>query len=117
MQERFMKKLMVGLICGLVLVASSAWGQTWIEPYTDQDGTQVEGHWQTPEDLKKEQHSTPGKINPYTGQLNPYTGSLKVPLPATPTPAPPTSLNPTPRDQNPYYPQQDYKYKPKDYKY
>jgi len=107
-----MKKLVVGLIFGFVLAASSAWGQKWIEPYTDKDGNQVEGHWQAPEDVKKEQQSTPGKINPYTGQFNPYTDSLKGPLPSTPTP-----LNPTPPAQNPYYPQSDYKYQPKDYRY
>ena len=112
-----MKKLIIALICGFLLAPLSAWGQKWIEPYTDQDGTQVEGHWQTPEDVRKERYSTPGKINPYTGQFNPYIGSGQGPLPANPTPANPTPLNPTPPNQNPYYPQQDYKYQPKDYKY
>jgi hypothetical protein len=67
-----MKKLIIVLICGFLLAPLSAWGQKWIEPYTDKDGTQVEGHWQTPEDVRKEQNSTPGKINPYTGQFNTY---------------------------------------------
>ena len=107
-----MKKFMVGLICGFLLVPFSAWGQKWIEPYTDKDGTQVEGHWQTPEDVRKDQHSTPGKINPYTGQFNPYTGSSSGPIPANPTPR-----NPSPKSPNPYYPQPDYKFQPKDYKY
>ena len=67
-----MKKLICTLVCGLMLVPLSAWGQKWIEPYTDRDGTQVEGHWQTSEDVRQDQYSTPGKINPYTGQYNPY---------------------------------------------
>jgi hypothetical protein len=101
-----MKKLMIVLICGLMLGPGAAWGQKWVDSYTDKDGTYVEGHWQTPEDLRKDQYSTPGKVNPYTGQFNPYSGSMKGTQPATPTPMPPTPLNP-----NPYYPQQDYRYR------
>ena len=112
-----MKKLMIALICGCLLAPLSAWGQKWIEPYTDRDGTQVEGHWQTPEDVKKDRYSTPGKINPYTGQFNPYTGSGRGPLPPNPTPQNPTPVNPTPPSQNPYYPQPDYRLQPKDYNY
>jgi hypothetical protein len=105
MEEGFMKKLIIVLICGFLLAPLAAWGQKWIAPYTDKDGTQVEGHWQTPEDLRKDQYSTPGKVNPYTGQFVPYTGSLKGPQSVTPAPA-----NPTPMNQNPYYPQPDYRY-------
>jgi hypothetical protein len=101
-----MKKLICALVCGLMLAPLSAWGQKWIEPYTDKDGTQVEGHWQTPEDVRQDKYSTPGKINPYTGQFNPYSGSGKGPQSVTPAPA-----NPTPLNQNPYYPQPDYRYK------
>ena len=101
-----MKKLICALVCGLMLVPLSAWGQKWIEPYTDKDGTQVEGHWQTPEDVRLDKYSTPGRINPYTGQFNPYSGSGKGPQSVTPAPA-----NPTPMNQNPYYPQPDYRYK------
>jgi hypothetical protein len=101
-----MKKLICALFCGLMLVPLSAWGQKWIEPYTDKDGTQVEGHWQTPEDVRQDKYSTPGKINPYSGQFNPYSGSGKRPQSVTPAPT-----NPTPMNQNPYYPQPDYRYK------
>jgi hypothetical protein len=101
-----MKKLLIALICGCLLVPCAAWGQKWIDSYTDKDGTYVEGHWQTPEDLRKDQYSTPGKVNPYTGQFNPYSGSMKGPQPGTPAPMPTTPLNP-----NPYYPQQDYRYR------
>jgi hypothetical protein len=90
-----MKKLMIALICGLILVPAAAWGQKWIYPYTDKDGKTVEGHWQTQEERNKERYSTPGTINPYTGQFNPYTGGLNKPQP----------LNPNPPAQNPYYPQ------------
>jgi hypothetical protein len=101
-----MKKLIILLICALLLVPFAAWGQKWVDSFTDKDGTYVEGHWQTPEDLRKDQYSTPGKVNPYTGQFNPYSSGVKAPQPATPTPMPPTPMNP-----NPYYPQQDYRYR------
>jgi hypothetical protein len=101
-----MKKFICALVCGLMLVPLSAWGQKWIEPYTEKDGTQVEGHWQTPEDVRQDKYSTPGRINPYTGQFNPYSGSGKTPQSVTPAPANPPTMN-----QNPYYPQPDYRYK------
>jgi hypothetical protein len=107
-----LKKLIIVLMFGCLLAPLSAWGQQWVEPYTDQDGIRVEGHWQTPEDLRKEKYSTPGKVNPYSGQFNPYTGSVPGPSPAKPTP-----LNPTPPTTNPYIPQQDYRFKPKDYQF
>ena len=101
------KRLMIVLLCGFILAPFNAWGQKWVEPHTDSDGSFVEGHWQTPEDLRKDQYSTPGKVNPYTGQFSPYSGSnLKGPKPATPTPMPSP-----PFMQNPYYPQQDYRYR------
>jgi hypothetical protein len=103
-----MKKLIIVLICGFLLAPLAARGQKWVEPYVDKDGTQVDGHWQTPEDIRTDRYSTPGKVNPYTGQFTPYTGSLKSPQSVTPAPA-----NPTPLNQNPYYPQPDYRYKVK----
>jgi hypothetical protein len=112
-----MKKLIVALIFGLLVVPVSAWGQKWIEPYTDTDGTQVEGHWQTQEDLRKDRYSTPGQINPYTGKFNPYIGSSPGPQSVTPTPGTPAPSTPTLPGQNPYYPQPDYGYQQKDYQY
>jgi len=100
-----MKKLMIVLICGFLLAPLTAWGQKWIEPHTDRDGTFVQGHWQTPDDLRRDQYSTPGKVNPYTGQFNPYSSNVQAPKPGNPTPQPPI-----PFIQNPYYPQQDYRY-------
>ncbi len=99
-----MKKLIMALICGLMLVPITAWGQKWIEQYTTRDGTRVEGHWQTREDVRNEQYSTPGKINPYTGQFTPYTNSLKGPQPVNPTP-----MNPNPLGPQNY--QRDYRYR------
>jgi hypothetical protein len=100
-----MKKLVIALICGLLLAPLTAWGQKWIEPHTDEGGTFVEGHWQTQDDLRKDQYSTPGKVNPYTGQFNPYSSNVQTPKPVSPTPLPPIPFN-----QNPYYPRQDYRY-------
>jgi hypothetical protein len=107
----FMKKLMAVLICGLILAPVSAWGQKWVEPYTDKDGAQVEGHWQTPEDRHKDRQSTPGTVNPYTGQFNPYTGRMTGPPSVTPIPETQAPANPSLPSQNPYYPQPDYRYK------
>jgi hypothetical protein len=98
-----MKKILSALILVIWLIPITAWGQKWIEPYTDKDGTQVEGHWQTPDDLRQKQYSTPGQVNPYTGQFNPYS-SPKGFQPAAPAPQ-----LPPPWDRNPYYPQRDYK--------
>jgi hypothetical protein len=99
-----MKKLISALIFWFVVAPVSAWGQKWIEPYTDKDGTQVEGHWQTPEDLRNKEYSTPGKINPYTGQFNPYSGSRQGSPSVTPLPE-----KQTPMKGNPYYSLPDYK--------
>jgi hypothetical protein len=106
-----MKKLVIVLIWGLVLGPVSAWGQKWIEPYTAEDGTQVEGHWQTPEDVRQDHNTTPGKINPYTGQFNPFTSGYKRPPSVSPTPTNPKSMK-----QNPYYSLPDYRYQAPDYK-
>jgi hypothetical protein len=85
-----MKKLLMVLILGLLAAPVSAWGQQWVDPHYNIDGTYVPGHWRTPEDDRQERYSTPGKVNPYTGQFNPYTTGLKKPRPATP-PSPPAN--------------------------
>ena len=97
-----MKKLIIALICGWLLVPAGAWGQQWVDPYMRIDGTLVPGHWRTPEDDRTDRYSTPGKVNPYTGQFNPYTGSGNTPTMATP--------KSTPAKSNPYYVQPDYAY-------
>lgn len=101
-----MKKLMIALICGFMLAPLTAWGQKWIPPHTGRDGTFVEGHWETSDDLRKDRYSTPGRVNPYTGQFNPHSSTVRVPEPYNPTRMPPTPSNP-----NPYYPQQDYRFR------
>ena len=102
-----MKKLIIALICAFLLVPVAAWGQKWIAPYTDKNGTYVEGHWQTPDDLRKDKYSTPGRVNPYTGEFTPYQPGVKTPQPKpyNPTPMPATPANP-----NPYYQQKNYRY-------
>jgi hypothetical protein len=106
-----MKKLMIVVICVILLAPLAAWGQKWIPPYTDKDGTQVEGHWQTPEDLRQGRYSTPGKVNPYTGQFDPYkpgANPRQIYNPSNPTPLPTNPANP---GTNPYYQQKDYRYR------
>jgi hypothetical protein len=87
-----MKKLLMVLILGLLVAPVSAWGQQWVDPHYNIDGTYVEGHWKTPEDDRQERYSTPGKVNPYTGQFNPYTTGLKTPQPSSPPPKPANPL-------------------------
>jgi hypothetical protein len=105
-----MKKLIIALIFGLMLVPLSALGQKWIPPYTDKDGSFVEGHWQTQEELRKEQSMTPGSVNPYTGHFTPYSPGVQPPPRVTPTPQAPLYLNPYYPPLNPYYPPPDYRY-------
>jgi hypothetical protein len=88
-----------------MLVPLSAWGQKWIAPYTDKDGSFVEGHWQTQDELRKEQSMTPGKVNPYTGLFTPYSPNVNPPPPANPTLTPQAPLY-----LNPYYPPPDHRY-------
>jgi hypothetical protein len=61
-----MKKILLLLTLGFVLFPLVAMAQKWVEPYTQRDGTQVEGHsWQ-------KNFSQPGTVNPMTGQFNTY---------------------------------------------
>jgi len=104
-----MKKLMVALILGFLLVPFSAWGQKWLESYTAKDGTYVPGHWQSQAEVRQNSFATPGKINPYTGQFTPYTNqgtSLPSALP------PPVTAPPFDPFIPPIY-QRDYRYQVK----
>jgi hypothetical protein len=74
-----MKKLMLVLVCVWLAAPVAAWGQQWVDPSYNSDGSYSPGHWRTPEDSRQERYSSPGKVNPYTGQFTPYTGSMKGP--------------------------------------
>jgi hypothetical protein len=105
-----MKKILIALIFGLVFLPLTATGQKWIEPYTKSDGTQVEGHWRTPEEARQERNADQGKINPYPGGLNPYTNRFQGSSPTNPNPHNPNFV---PNYQGDYrYKQQDYRYRP-----
>jgi hypothetical protein len=67
-----MKKLSIAVILGLILLPAAAMAQSWVEPYVDKDGAQVEGHWVTPEDSWQRGYKKPGAVNPMTGQFNTY---------------------------------------------
>ena len=79
-----MKKILMVVILGLTLLPVTAMAQKWEEPYTQKNGSQVEGHWNTPQDNWQKDFSKPGNINPLTGQLNTY-GRRKLP-PSSPEP-------------------------------
>jgi hypothetical protein len=94
-----MKKILIALTLGLVFYPLTAFGQKWIEPSIKSDGSQVEGHWQTPEEARKATKSNKGTTNPYTGQINPYNNSLRGPDPINPNPMGPNPFGPdNPRD-------------------
>jgi hypothetical protein len=46
----------------------------YVSPYTRNDGTQVQGHYQTnPNGTQLDNYSTRGNQNPYTGQYGTHT--------------------------------------------
>jgi hypothetical protein len=68
-----MKKLLA--IAVLLIAASSANAQTWVNSYVRADGTFVGGHNRsTPNNTARDNWSTSGNINPYTGSIG--TNSL-----------------------------------------
>jgi hypothetical protein len=67
-----MKKLLLALIWGLVFFPVTATAQKWVEPYMERDGTNVEGHYESPKDSWQRGYSQPGTVNPMTGQFNTY---------------------------------------------
>jgi hypothetical protein len=88
--EGLMKKIHLVVILGLVLMPLTSWAQTWSEPYSERNGTQVEGHWDTPQDAWQKPLEKPGKVNPMTGQFNRY-GNRNYNVPASPETNAPSS--------------------------
>ncbi|MCO4783112.1 MAG: hypothetical protein KC646_12380 [Candidatus Cloacimonetes bacterium] len=58
------------LVLGFLLVLNSNFAQdVWVKGYTKSNGTQVKGYFRTKADNNKyNNHSTKGKVNPYTGK-------------------------------------------------
>ena len=53
----------------LVAFSMSAAAQTYVQGYTRQDGTYVQGHWRSsPDNSPHNNYSYPGNTNPYTGK-------------------------------------------------
>lgn len=69
---KIMKKLLLALILGIIVLPASAMAQKWVEPYYRKDGAHVDGHWENPEASWKRSYSQPGVTNPFTGQFNTY---------------------------------------------
>ena len=73
-----MRRLMLAAGLAAILSATSAhaWGQHYVQPYVNNNGTYVGGHYQTnPDNNRFNNWSTQGNVNPYTGQagtVNPY---------------------------------------------
>lgn len=98
-----MKKLLVALIIGLVILPCSAAAQKWVEPYVERDGTQVEGHWETTQEGWRQQFDKPGTVNPMTGQFNTYGRKNYSASPqVNPPMAPDSNVIPGSSAPNPY---------------
>lgn len=68
--RRYLPAQIIGLLlaCLLVLVASFAKADTYVDGYYRKDGTYVEGHYKTtPQTKNWDAYSTDGNSNPYTG--------------------------------------------------
>lgn len=69
-----MKKLLLILI--LVLFATPALADVWVNGYTKSNGTYVQGHYRSsPNNSRFDNYSTKGNVNPYTGKkgyVDPY---------------------------------------------
>lgn len=87
-----MRKILITLILGLVFLPLTARAQKWAEPYAEKDGTQVEGHWETPQDTWQKSFSRPGTVNPMTGQFNRY-GNRNYNVPPIPETPPASSYD------------------------
>lgn len=54
----------------LTILASMAYGQTYVNGYFKSDGTYVQGHYKTtPNNTVWDNYSTVGNVNPYTSQV------------------------------------------------
>lgn len=68
-----MKKTIIAVA---LLASTSVFAQEYVNSYTRQDGTFVQGHYRSaPDGNRYNNYSTQGNTNPYTGQqgtVNPY---------------------------------------------
>lgn len=69
-----MKRILIVLAVVLFFSPTAAYSQKWIEPHRQSDGTMVEGHWQTPEEARKQAQAKPKPVNPHPGQIYPSPG-------------------------------------------
>lgn len=60
-------KILLTLIA--LAFASTALADTWVNPYSRRDGTEVQGHWRSnPNTRRDDNWSTWPNVNPYTGE-------------------------------------------------
>ncbi|WPU66660.1 hypothetical protein [Peredibacter starrii] len=57
------------ILLGLSFFSFAALADQYVDPYTQSDGTFVQGHYKTdPNETRNDNYSTRGNVNPYTGQ-------------------------------------------------
>ena len=71
----FLDIILCALIC-INLLASNVYASVYVNGYTRNDGTYVQGHYRSfPNHTRMDNYSTKGNYNPYTGKagaVNPY---------------------------------------------
>lgn len=58
------------LFLGLTFLSFTAFADNYVTPYTQLDGTNVQGHYRTdPNSTRNDNYSTRENVNPYTGEI------------------------------------------------
>lgn len=61
------------LLIGLLTVSTQVFSDQWVNGYTRQNGTHVDGYHRTsPDSNPYNNYSSPGNTNPYTGAVGGY---------------------------------------------
>lgn len=64
-----MRTLKIGLVLLALVGGSSALADTWVNGYSRDDGTYVQGHFRSdPNQYRFDNYSARGNTNPYTGE-------------------------------------------------
>jgi hypothetical protein len=67
--------------------AAAAWGQTYVRPHMNKDGTFTEGHYRSaPNHTDRDNYGTKGNVNPYTLQEGTVTPKEDRPTYKVPEP-------------------------------
>jgi hypothetical protein len=81
------------VLCG---VSAGAVAQTYVQPYTDKNGTYHQGHYRSaPNNTDLDNYNTKGNYNPYTGETGTRTPKYEQPTYVAPAYVPPVYTPPS----------------------